>query len=239
MSPFSVVPIEAFTDKRLTLEQLRVLGVLYSFKNKESNTVFPSRDAIAERCGMHKANISMATSGLEKLGWVSKEGKGGHSRATRYTLHIPETVAQSATVAGQTTVAQSATGGVADQATRLPVAESATRKEQSSEQTTYGQFDDFWNQYPKKVSKAEAEKAWRKLKPKGQLLVDLMAGLDRQKVSRDWQKENGQFIPHPATWLNKRRWEDEITNAGAPSNSLFVGASVGNLSGMDYAKGLS
>ena len=132
---FSYMPIEAFTDKRLTLEQLRVLGALFSFRGKDSNTVWPRRQAIAERCGMHQSNISTATSALVRLGWLSKDGKGGHSKATRYTITVPDTVAHSATVAERATVAQSATGTVAQQATRLPVAYSATRKELTSELT--------------------------------------------------------------------------------------------------------
>ncbi|MFT3759328.1 helix-turn-helix domain-containing protein [Thauera sp.] len=151
-SVFSIVPIEVWRDKRLTLEQIRVLGVLLSFRRKNTDAVWPSRGEIAARCGMHLSNISSATSALERLGWISKEGKGGHSKATRYTITAPEflgdeTVTESATVSELTTVAPPATAAppatVAESATRLPVARSATppvaysatRKEQSSEQT--------------------------------------------------------------------------------------------------------
>lgn len=101
---FSVVPIEVWRDKRLTLEQMRVLGVLFSFKGKTTNVVWPSRAEIAARCGMNVCNISTATTALERLGWLTKAGKGGYSRATRYTITVPElakveTVACSATVA--------------------------------------------------------------------------------------------------------------------------------------------
>lgn len=133
---FSIVPIEVWADRRLTLEQVRVLGALLSFRGKNTDLVWPSRQQISERTGgMHQANISTATSALEKLGWLTKEGKGGHSKATRYRITVPETtVAESATVAEQATVAQSATRTVAESATP-PVAESATRKEQTTEQT--------------------------------------------------------------------------------------------------------
>ena len=142
-------------DKRLTLEQLRVLGVLFSFRSKNTNTVWPSRQSIAERCGMHQSNISSATSSLERLGWLKKDGNGGKSQATRYTITVPDinlsvkresaagpgsknqpqTVADSATVAEQATVAHSATPPVADSATP-PVADSARGKELTSEQTS-------------------------------------------------------------------------------------------------------
>ncbi|MBU1363938.1 MAG: hypothetical protein KKE51_08975 [Gammaproteobacteria bacterium] len=89
-------------------------------------------------------------------------------------------------------------------------------------------FASFWEQYPKKVAKPQAMKAWKKIKPAGQVIADLMAGLEQQKASGDWQKDGGQFIPHPATWLNGRRWEDEAPAAGqtaAPSrNPIFAGA---------------
>lgn len=90
-------------------------------------------------------------------------------------------------------------------------------------------FADFWERYPKKVAKPAAEKAWRKAKPSKQLLADLMAGLERQKASADWQKDGGRFIPHPATWLNGRRWDDELPQPAAQQapdsgNSVFAGA---------------
>jgi hypothetical protein len=81
-------------------------------------------------------------------------------------------------------------------------------------------FAAFWEQYPKKVAKTQAMKAWQKLKPSKRLLSDLMAGLERAKSSANWQKDGGQFIPHPATWINGRRWEDESTasaSSAAPS----------------------
>lgn len=69
-------------------------------------------------------------------------------------------------------------------------------------------FDDFWKTYPKKVSKNNALKAWKKLNPNDDLIKKILSALEEQKQSPQWQKDNGQFIPYPATWLNNRRWED-------------------------------
>lgn len=133
---FSLVPIEVILDKRLTLEQTRVLIALFSFRNKVTDTVWPSRAKIAERTGMHPSNISAATTALVGLGWLMKVGAGGHSKASRYTLCSPEvTVAERATVAQSATVAERATRTVAERATQL-VADSARGKEQTIEQTT-------------------------------------------------------------------------------------------------------
>jgi hypothetical protein len=73
------------------------------------------------------------------------------------------------------------------------------------------QFEIFYNAYPKKRSKGQAEKAWNKINPSEQLLATMLAKIERAKTSEDWQKDNGRFIPHPATWLNAKGWEDEIS----------------------------
>ena len=52
-----------------------------------------------------------------------------------------------------------------------------------------------------------------KKKPK---VDDVLTALNWQKQSEQWQKEKGQFIPNPATYLNEGRWQDEPTSEGAP-----------------------
>ncbi|QJI40500.1 phage replication protein [Pseudomonas sp. ADAK2] len=71
-------------------------------------------------------------------------------------------------------------------------------------------FPKFWKLYPNKKGKANAEKAWRKLKVTDELFALIARGLARQVVCAEWTKDGGQYIPHPATWLNGKRWEDEV-----------------------------
>jgi len=68
-------------------------------------------------------------------------------------------------------------------------------------------FERFWSLYPKKMAKPEALKAWAKIKPLEVPLI--LEVLPIAKRSKDWVKEGGQFIPYPATWLNRRQWEDD------------------------------
>jgi len=72
-------------------------------------------------------------------------------------------------------------------------------------------FDRFWAAYPNKKAKDKARKAWEKLQADADLTERIMAALEKQKKSRQWTKDNGEYIPHPATWLNGRRWEDQVT----------------------------
>ena len=76
-------------------------------------------------------------------------------------------------------------------------------------------FSAFWDAYPRKKSKGQAEKAWQRLSPDGALAVQILAAVERAKASADWQREGGKFIPYPATWLNARGWEDELQPAVA------------------------
>lgn len=75
----------------------------------------------------------------------------------------------------------------------------------------------FWPAYPRKTAKPEALKAWRKLTPDLDTIAAIEASLQWQCRQATWTKENGEYIPHPATWLNQRRWEDEPFEAARPS----------------------
>jgi hypothetical protein len=72
------------------------------------------------------------------------------------------------------------------------------------------EFDTFWNQYPKKQGKDAARKAWGKLNPDHTLNTIILTRLEQQKASEQWQRENGKYIPHASTWINGKRWEDEL-----------------------------
>lgn len=74
-------------------------------------------------------------------------------------------------------------------------------------------FDEFWTAYPRKDAKADAVKAWEKVEVE---LPVILTAIERQKTSADWTKQNGQFIPLPASWLNGKRWEDGGTRIQAP-----------------------
>ena len=71
-------------------------------------------------------------------------------------------------------------------------------------------FNRFWTAYPKHIAKQSAVKAFEKLKPDEKLLEAMLKAIEMQKESKQWEKDGGAFIPYPATWLNQRRWEDEL-----------------------------
>lgn len=87
--------------------------------------------------------------------------------------------------------------------------EEETEEEKETETESPKAFDEFWKSYPNKVGKGAAEEAWKK-KGCEKLLPQILVAIRDAKVSQAWTKDAGQFIPNPTTWLNQRRWEDEL-----------------------------
>ena len=69
-------------------------------------------------------------------------------------------------------------------------------------------FLSFWDAYPKKLSKLDAMNAWAKLMPSNDVARRIISDVEAKRISPDWLKDGGQFIPYPASYLNGRRWED-------------------------------
>jgi hypothetical protein len=66
-------------------------------------------------------------------------------------------------------------------------------------------FDLFWANYPRKVGKGQAERAWRaaiKKAPADQITTSMLA--------YPFDRDRPEFIPHASTWLNGERWLDRI-----------------------------
>lgn len=89
-----------------------------------------------------------------------------------------------------------------------------------------GEFLVFWDEYPRKVAKGAAARAWKRQAPP---IVDVLQALKWQRRQDQWQRDGGQYVPHPATYLNDRRWEDEEPQA-TPIRSAREQATVAGLS---------
>lgn len=81
-------------------------------------------------------------------------------------------------------------------------------------------FESVYQAYPKKVGKPAALKAWKTAKVKPEEVELILKDIEFRKAGRDWQKDDGQYIPNPATYFNQRRWED------SPPPSELVGGLI-------------
>ncbi|MCL2835296.1 MAG: hypothetical protein FWE00_00990 [Defluviitaleaceae bacterium] len=92
-------------------------------------------------------------------------------------------------------------------------------------------FNEFWAIYPKKTAKKTAFTAWKKAKPSAELHKKIIEAVEAAKHSDKWQRDNGQYIPNPATWINGGCWDDDITptaslNQPTPSNEPIYGIEI-------------
>lgn len=70
-------------------------------------------------------------------------------------------------------------------------------------------IDEFWSIYPNKIAKANAVKSWNKLSA-GERRLAILA-IKKQIEANHFMGHDGKsYIPHPTTWLNQKRWEDEV-----------------------------
>ena len=77
-------------------------------------------------------------------------------------------------------------------------------------------FEAWYAAYPVKKSRGYAESAWAKLTTteRDQCLPAITA----QVKACNFRGTDGKdYVPHPATWLNGRRWEDEVSTAPPPT----------------------
>lgn len=81
-------------------------------------------------------------------------------------------------------------------------------------------FSEVYAAYPRHEKRAEAEKAWIKISPDDALRQRIMQAIAAQKRSAQWTKDNGAFVPHMASWLNGKRWEDEVQTTHTPANQV-------------------
>lgn len=73
-------------------------------------------------------------------------------------------------------------------------------------------FNLFWRSYPRRVNKPAAIKAWNNIKPDEPLLLKMLSAIKKQSIAENWKDAKRiKFIPHPSSWLNGERWNDEVT----------------------------
>ena len=81
---------------------------------------------------------------------------------------------------------------------------------QSESKEVLERFNTFWESYPRHIAKAKALLNFKRINPDDNLLGVMLGKIVIFKETEGWKESNGKYIPHPATWLNQKRWEDEI-----------------------------
>jgi hypothetical protein len=217
-----------------------VAVALANWCNDDGRSLYPSMTMIANKAGISRCQARRIVHGLIAVGLLSvvANGSGGKPGDTpHYRLHldrIRQLAETGSTDATASTDAQDGshgcTGGIASmhkrgrmgatQTVREPSenrhsSASATEKATSKAsrpklETEHPLFGEFYAAYPRKVDRQDAVKAFATLNPDRTLLDTMLAAIKAQGLARRCADGEGRFVPHPATWINRRRWEDQI-----------------------------
>lgn len=96
-------------------------------------------------------------------------------------------------------------------------------KDKDKKRETPSAFSTFYEAYPRKEARKDAEAAFAKLNPSSELLAKMLAAIAAKRQTADWTKEGGKFVPLPATWIRAERWNDE-TGVDTRSADIWAGA---------------
>lgn len=190
----------------------------------DNGVCWPSVTTIARKCDLSEQGVLNRIKSLQKTGWLKVEHKPGCSNT--YIINPPTPL----------TPQQGLPPNAVDHhpptpLTPPPNAVDPNRNEPSFESsyTTTPQtppakpkrtldespeFLKFWEAYPRKESKPHAEKAFRKAMKLADL-ESILKGLERSKEA--WKQNDARWIPHPSTWLNGHRWNDEPAKPSQPT----------------------
>jgi biotin operon repressor len=196
---------------------------------------WPSQKLIAWKLGISNRTVIRVVQKLEAQGVLSVRRK--FQSSNRYTIDLtklPEKppfkkdgqdVTYGDDISDTAMSPQEVTPDVTTEVTHMSPKPSVTPQTESSSSATTPQWEERFNRwystYPRKQAKGDAKKAWQKINPDDGLVAEMVAAVERQKRTQDWQKDGGKYIPLPASWLRAERWLDEVGDV-APSSTPGV-----------------
>jgi hypothetical protein len=223
----SCYAVRAVLDRSKAKGSARLLLVILAeHLNQNTRRCDPSVATLARECRTSRRTIPRLLAQLKAAGEIEIHAGGGRNHCNSYTITVAENPDTRVTVSAANpdtavTVSTSETltpvspikgETVTNQVRNSDTHVTRTIRNQKDISLTAADADfaAFWSAYPRKVAKPAALKAWRSAKHRPPL-ADLLAALDRHKRSEQWQA--ARFIPHPATWLNGQRWDDQLPTA--------------------------
>lgn len=227
-SGYTVMSNHHLRDKKLSLKAKGLLSVILSLPDDWDYTI----SGLAVICDCGRDMIRAAITELEKAGYItrSQTNEAGKFGGNQYIIRETPVEQSAEPLPGfpatenpptENPLPENPTQIIKDQSSKdginPPISPETPKKPKKQGRRTRSEvgqdptpdaFDIFWAAYPRKVDKKKARTAFARVKAPVEVLL---AALERQKKSEAWTKSGGQYVPHPTTWLNGDRWEDEVS----------------------------
>jgi len=176
----------------------------------DTGECWPRQEIIAAKASVSVRNLRRLLHELEDrelIAVVERRRADGYKASNLYQL-LPDKMAAEIS---PDTGAHSHRPTVSDQEPPVepPKRVNAREVDQRQEQRRQAavDWDTFWQNYPRKVGKDAALRAWNAAL-KRTTSDTILVGLERLLPSLTAREP--QFVPHPSTWLNAGSWADEV-----------------------------
>lgn len=202
------IPKDVWLDKNLTMLDKGILVEIDSLDMGEDGC-WASNEYLANFCQCSIPKVANAISKLVDLGYIKRESFDGRRRKLKSCLSFFKRQTYKNYKADLEKIDASNTSNNKENK-HIP-------RKRADIEISPG-FTAFWGAYPRKVAKQTAVKAWGKTgaNDSQSLTATILADVKR-RVDGEWKGKEVQYIPHPATYLNQRRWEDETTTGTVES----------------------
>lgn len=202
------IPSEIWLDDRLNALDKVILTEIHSL-DKGDEHCWAGNDYLAQFCQCSTSKVTKTVSKLIDLGYVKVHSFDGRIRRLRSCITFCTSQnSKKYDSAEQNILPTNITNSLKDK---------HTPRKSATSVFTEG-FDDFWAEYPRPVAKQKAREAWSKVKPDEGVRESILADVRRRKAG-EWKDIEERYIPHPSTYLNQRRWEDEPERDREPEKS--------------------
>lgn len=226
-----------WADSKHSGSHLLMLLAIADFADDDGNA-YPAVNTLAEKCRMKPRNAQVILSTLRQSGELEVRENEGPRGTNLYRISTLQGAQGNAGVGVQSLAgvgAQELAGvqtlaGVQGNARRgakacakplqgLAPEPSLNHQQPSSlvrsapksarAKNEHPLFAQFWTAYPRKAARAKALQAFAALNPSPGTLKAMVAAISAQGLAERCSGPDARFVPHPATWLNGRRWEDQ------------------------------
>ena len=215
---YAIIPANVRYDTNICANAKLLYGEITSLCDKKG-ICWATNDYFAKLYGVTKKSISVWLSQLINAGYVKSKiiYKGNTKEVENRLLSIEEKV---------NTYGRKSDDPI-EENFFYPMEEKVKENNTSStniineyiKEIYKEKFEKFWKMYPRKVNKFKTEEWFKKNNPNNHLFEIILNQLEKYKASDEWTKDNGKYIPYPTTWLNQKRWEDDIEQKNNSQNN--------------------
>lgn len=207
-SYYSILTAEVRYDNDLKPNEKLIYSELTALAQKEGYA-FPSNEHLAKLYGVEIATVSRWLSHLQSKGYIKICIDQRVNPPRRIIINPPSDRLTKKSIAVDKKIKTSCQKSqeAIDKKVKHNNTSINTKNKHSNVREMFGLF---WSAYPKKIGKGNCEKWFATHKPDQATVLKMVNAINQQKQSKQWQDSDGKYIPHPYTWLNGKRWEDEL-----------------------------